>query len=344
MAVTVTKGLPTRFENLADLARLPFFEVNEGRLVLADRRLGPAIDLHTHLALTFMVPQRLDLDRAWPETEHYLPKTNAIDLEIYVNKNFLAEDLPRMERDLSLGALTAGGMRRTHTMPNLLKEMEELGIEQSVLLPIDFAYGSDNAGTWLEASKDKKGLICFGSVHPLRLGMEKNLLRQKALGARGIKVHPAVQLLRPDATRAMKLYDLCGKHQLPVLFHCGPVEIETKLGRYCSQVRFYERAIAENPKTLFILGHSGALQMELAFEFAKKYPNVILELSSQSLGNVRKIMAEADPERIVFGSDWPFYHQGIALAKVLLASDDDELRKQVLRGNARRIFGGDAPH
>ncbi|MBI5608453.1 MAG: hypothetical protein HY902_06190, partial [Deltaproteobacteria bacterium] len=136
MAVTVTHGLPTRFENLADLARLPFFEVKEGRLVLADRRLGPAIDLHTHLALTYLVPQRLDLERHWPETEHYLPKTTPIDLDIYVNKNFLAEDLPRMERDLGLGALSAGGMRRTHTIPNLLKEMDELGIAQSVLLPI----------------------------------------------------------------------------------------------------------------------------------------------------------------------------------------------------------------
>jgi predicted TIM-barrel fold metal-dependent hydrolase len=127
---------------------------------------------------------------------------------------------------------------------------------------------------------------------------------------------------------------------LPVLFHCGPVDIEPMLGRYFSQVRHYERAIAENPGTTFVLGHSGALQMEQALGFAKRYPNVYLELSSQSLTNVRRIVEEAPRERVVFGTDWPFYHQGVGLAKVLIATDgDDAARKAVLYGNAARLLG-----
>lgn len=339
MSVTVTHGTPTRFESLADLARLPFFEVRQGRLVLADPALGPAIDVHTHLALTYGVPQKVDLQREWPETEHYLPAHRPIDLEVYVNKNILPEDLQALNRDLTLGSLTAGGMRRTHTVANLTKEMKELGVQQSVLLPIDFPLLSDNAGTWLEAVKGRDDMLCFGSVHPYRIGMARNLDRQVKLGARGIKVHPAVQMVRPDDPRAMKLYRLCGERQLPVLFHCGPVDIEPPLGRYLSQVRHYERALAENPRTVFVLGHAGALQMSEALGYAKKYPNVYLELSSQSLGNVRRILGEAPPERVLFGSDWPFYHQAIGLAKVFLASDDPAVRQRALYGNAKRLFG-----
>jgi predicted TIM-barrel fold metal-dependent hydrolase len=331
--------IPTRFESLHDLARLPFFEVRDDRLVLADPSLGPAIDLHTHLALTYLVPPRVDLQALHPETEHYLPKHRSIDLEVYINRNFQPEDLERLTRDLTTGSLGTGGMRRTHTIANLGREMRELGIRRSVLLPIDFPVLSDNAGHWLEQSRGHDDMLCFGSVHPYRPGMRKNLERQVKLGARGIKVHPAVQMVRPDDARAMKLYRLCGEKRLPVLFHCGPVDIETRLGRYLSQVRLYERAIAECPETTFLLGHSGALQMPEALAFARKYPNVVLELSSQSLSSVRRILAEAPPERIVFGSDWPFYHQAIGLAKVFLATDDAAERGRVLWGNAARLFG-----
>jgi len=89
-----------------------------------------------------------------------------------------------------------------------------------------------------------------------------------------------------------------------------------------------------------VLGHSGALQMELALEIARRYPNVYLEISSQSLKNVRTILDSADPTRVLFGSDWPFYHQAIPLAKLLIATvGREELRRKVMYENAARLLG-----
>ena len=68
-----------------------------------------------------------------------------------------------------------------------------------------------------------------------------------------------------------------------MFFHCGPVDIETRVGG-ASQVVKYERAVAECPDTTFILGHSGALQFDVALRLAREYPNVWLELASQTLG------------------------------------------------------------
>jgi predicted TIM-barrel fold metal-dependent hydrolase len=334
---------PTRFDSLADLARLPWFELRDGRLVVSDPSVGTAIDTHTHLALSFVRRNRVDLQRGHARAEHYLPADRAFDLDVYVNKNFLPDDLRRMERDLSLGALTGGGMRATHTVPNLTREMGELQVAQSVLLPIDWPALSDNAGTWLDAIRGDRRLIGFGSVHPYKPRMEAELDRQIALGARGIKVHPAVQLVRPDDGRALRLYRLCGERDIPVFWHCGPVDIEPPLGRYLSQVRHYEKAIAECPSTTFVLGHSGALQMETAVGFAKRYPNVWLEIASQSLTNVRRLIEHAPSDRVMFGTDWPFYHQAVGLAKVFIATDGDEAaRRALLRGNAARLLKLDA--
>lgn len=332
---------PTRFSNLADLARLPWFSLRDGHLVVDDPTVPETIDMHTHLALAFVRPMQVDLQRPSERIQLYLPEHRPIDMEVYINRNIPPSDLKALNHDLALNALTDKGMRATHTVPNLARHMGEMRIANSVLLAIDWPLGlSDNAGAWLDATRGRDDMVVFGSVHPYDRDVPGKLDAQKKAGARGIKVHPAVQMVKPDAARCMRFYKACGDRDLPILFHCGPVDIETRLGRYLSQVKHYERAIAENPRTRFVLGHSGALQMPEALEFAKKYPNCYLELSSQSLSGVKKILAEAPPDRPVFGTDWPFYSQAIGLAKVFIATDgDDALRHAALYGNAARILG-----
>ena len=330
------------FKDLLDLARLPWFGVHEGRLIVKDRSVGPVIDVHTHLALAYLRPISVDLHRSWPETEHYLPTCCSVDLDPYINKNFSQEQLEELSRDLVWRSVGPRGMRRTHTVPNLLREMDELGVERSVILPIDFPLISDNAGSALTATAGSERFVCFGSVHPFSTGRERRLDDQIARGARGIKAHPAVQSFRPDARRAMDLYRWCGERRIPVLWHCGPVGIEPPLGRWLTQVRFYDRPIAENPDTQFILGHSGALQFEQAIELARRYPNVWLESSSQGVPALREIARRVPHDRILFGSDWPFYHQAIPLAKALIVTENDpDLRRKWLHENARALLALD---
>jgi predicted TIM-barrel fold metal-dependent hydrolase len=330
----------TRFESVYDLARLPYFEIRDGRLVLADASLGPIIDAHAHLAMAFVLPLQVDLLRETPETEHYLPMERRLDLDVYINRNFTEGDLRRLKRDLTFASLTGKGLRATHTIPNLLRDMRGLAVAASVLLPIDYPVLSQNATATLTAARGRSDLIVFGSVHPFARDLAGKLDAQVALGAKGIKVHPNVQMVPPENARAMRLYRLCGERKLPVFFHCGPVGIEPWLGRRLTQVRRYERPIAENPETVFILGHSGSLQMDEAIALAQRYPNVYLELASQSLGNVRRLLEAVPEERILFGTDWPWYHQAIGLAKVLIATvGPSELSRKVLYANAARLFG-----
>lgn len=335
---------PRVFSSLHDLARLPWFEVRQGRLVVADPSVRRAVDMHTHLALTYVRPPAVDLTARHDRVEHYLPDDVPLDFDVYVNKNFRPEDLRRMKRDLVVGGFTGGGMRRTHTVPNLTREMGELSIARSVLLPIELPRPlSDNTGTFVRAvhaAGAQAELICFGSIHPWTSGMRAQLDAQVRLGVKGIKVHPAVQLVRPDDRRAMKLYALCAERGLPILWHCGPVDIEPRLGRYMSQLVHYERAVAESPNTTFVLGHSGALQMERAIELARRHPNVWMELSSQGVPNLQRLLDELGEDRLLFGSDWPFYHQAIPLAKVLMVTEGrPAARAKLLHQNAERLLG-----
>lgn len=332
---------PTRFSALADLVRLPWFTLSEqGRLCVRPGVVGPSIDMHAHLALGYLRPLAIDLRRETHWTEHYLPACCALDLDVYVNKNFTRGDLLRMKLELLRSGFGSGGMRATHTAPNLGREMAELNVARGVLLPIDFPKISRNSEAWIEAAQGRSDLVNFGSVHPFDPDPEGRLDALMALGIKGIKVHPTVQLVAPDHPRSMRLYPMFVRRKLPVLWHCGPVGIDTAGGRRRTQVRRYELAIRENPEGVFILGHSGALQVEEGLALHLRYPNVVLELSSQSLSMVKRILREGDPSRIVFGSDWPFYHQAIPLAKVLAATEGQPaLRHKVLWENAAKILG-----
>ena len=331
----------TKYERVEELVELPYFELDgHGRIALAVPGVAPIIDAHTHLALSYLRSATVDLMAEQPRTRFYLPMSSKLDLDVYAAQNFELSPLWRMKMDLSLMSVTSSGLRRTHTAPNMISDMTRVGIAISLLLPIDMPALSRNAESYLEIAASPPRLASLGSVHPFASDRAEKLEWQRALGALGIKLHPRVQVIPPAHPRAIELYKECADLGLPVLWHCGPVGIEPRGGRQRCQVRRYVKAVKQCPRTCFILGHSGALQMEQALEIARDNPNIYMELSSQSLSSIRRIIDEVDPERILFGSDWPLYHQAISLSNVLIATEGrPRIRRMVLRENAERLFG-----
>lgn len=248
-----------------------------------------------------------------------------------------------MKADLSVLSLTPWGQRTTHTAPNLLRDMGDLGITHAVLLPFDLPFGPSNADVFLDAGARHLRLLPFAGVHPSDCRAEAKLADQHARGARGLKFHPNGQFVGPDHPKVVRLCRGCGERDLPVLMHCGPVGIEPKAAERRSQVARYERAIAENSGTTFILGHCGAMQHEVALDsFVGRFENIYWELSSLGLDAMRTVFDRVAPARLLDGTDWPFYHQAITMARVLILTEDHEpLRRAVLHDNAVRLLGLD---
>jgi len=340
VAPSTSSAFPTSFDSVLDLARLPWFDVRGGGRLVADPAVGPVVDMHTHLAMAYVARHRVDVGRETPRTAYYLPLTMPFDLVPYSNLNFDDQTLWSMKLDLSLLSLTPWGQRSTHTAPNLLRDMDDLGITDAVLLPFDLPVGPSNADVFLEAAQRHPRLHSFAGVHSHDREVEATLDRQVAAGAVGLKFHPNGQFVAPDHPKVVRLCRCCGDRGLPVLMHCGPVGIEPKAAERRSQVARYERAIAENPGTTFVLGHCGALQHDVALGFADRYDNLYWELSSLGLDAMRTVFDRVAPDRLLYGTDWPFYHQAITMARVLVLTEGDEpLRRAVLHDNAVRLLG-----
>jgi uncharacterized protein len=339
MATALAPDETFRFDRLQDLARLPWFDVDGDRLVTSDPSVGPIIDMHAHYALPTLWPRRVDLQRSTAETELLLPCCARHDLDVYANKNFGELGIKRLKRALVVGGLTGGGGRPTHTVPNLARDCKDLGIVHSAILAIDLGLPSKSVGETVAAAKAGPSTTAFGSVHPRRRRPKEKLEDQLHAGARGLKLHPQLQQFMPAAPAAMALYTLAARERIPVLWHCGPVGIELASARKFVQIPNYEPPLAEHPDTTFILGHAGAMACDQAIGLQRRHANAYLEVSCISLGQMRQVVAEADPDRIVYGTDWPFYHHGLALAKVLVATEGrPELRRKILHDNAARLL------
>jgi uncharacterized protein len=340
------EAYPLRYATRDALAALPWFSEHHGEVVVSDSSIGPIIDVHTHYALPSLKASHIDLHASHSDSQLLLGRCCAHHLDVYANQCFTKVELQSMLRELLRGGVRGKGLRQYHTAPNLARDMQSMGVTHSIVLGIDMPVPTQHVARTLATARDRTDVTGYGSVYPRSLHVKHKFEEQLHLGARGVKIHPPNMFIRPDHPKAMQIYGLCGEAGVPVFWHCGPAGIEPKLGAYCGQVRFYEAALKAHPKTTFVLGHSGATQHWEAIGLYRRYKNAYLDISCISLGQLRDVIDHGgDDGRIMFGSDWPFYHPILPLAKVLIATEGrPALRRKILHDNAARMLEAHRPN
>jgi hypothetical protein len=74
-----------------------------------------------------------------------------------------------------------------------------------------------------------------------------------------------------------------------------------------------------------------------------RYENAWFGIHGQGVTHLDEMIRRTGGERMLFGTDWPFYHLAATLAKVLIVTDAPErrsVRNAILRENAERLLGG----
>lgn len=341
-----------RFQGYRGLAELPFFELDRaGVLRLVDESVPNSIDFHCHLGISVLFEPTLDLQARTPRVRHLLDCDAAdpgcdLDLDIYINGNFTDENLDDLECTTLAQGLWGNEVIRSHTIPNLLDEMDANRVEQSVILPIvfDMPLGDNLEAHWRSAITQAGAagrLIAGSSVHPRDPDKIERLEAAAAAGTRVIKLHPTVQAFYPDEPDAMEIYQAAERLGLVVFFHGGRAGIEPASRHPYAMPRHYEAALSNFPGLPFVLGHAGARDGEAMLELGLRYENAWFGIHGQSVTHLDEMVRRSGGERLLFGTDWPFYHLAASLAKVLIVTQDpgrSEIRHAILRGNAERLL------
>jgi predicted TIM-barrel fold metal-dependent hydrolase len=65
-----------------------------------------------------------------------------------------------------------------------------------------------------------------------------------------------------------------------------------------------------------------------------------MDIHGQGVTVLAEMIDRLGGDRLLYGTDWPFYHLAATLAKVLIVTEGrPELRDAILRGNAERLLG-----
>ena len=340
-----------RYQGYRGLAELPWFELDEqGALRLSATDLPAAIDVHCHFGISTLFAPEIDLEKRTERVQHLLDCDGAtpgcpLDLDVYINGNFSPSDL----RGLQIGTVAQGfwgsAAAATQTIPNLVAEMDACGIDQAMILPIAFGlpFGDDLTERWMTAIRETSSQERFlpgASIHPRDPDRIEKLERYAAAGARMIKLHPTVQRFYPDDRDLMEVYEACERLGLHVFFHAGRAGIEPEGTHRYAMPRHYEGALRSFPNLQFVLGHSGARDFEAMARIGAPLENAWFGIHGQGVSRLDELIQATGGERLLFGTDWPFYHLAATLAKVLIVTEgQDDLRERILRGNAVELFG-----
>lgn len=332
-----------KFQNWRALAETPYFNLmDNGLLELAVPDLDGIIDFHVHLGWTILLATKVDITVETEETQHNFLDNLAVDLSIYSGMNFYNERPNWGKEDYIPAALSVGknGKHHTHTIPNIIREMKPLKIAKSVMLSLDIA-SSANSRRCGTALQDVDELVFYCAVHPKHRKREQLIEEYIELGAKGMKVHPELQMTSIDAPEMLSLVELWKNKSggMPVLFHSGFNGFEPEKARRHANIDLYYPVAEVMEGTPCILGHSSMNQYKTAIEIAKRHSHVLLEVSGQPPAHLHEMMDRLGSERLLFGTDWPVYPQAITMTKVLMATEGNtKARNDILRDNALRIL------
>ena len=203
----------------------------------------------------------------------------------------------------------------------------------SVLDPFNPRRGNERVRVACEAFPGRINGLAYLYAPDVR-GSLAELERCASLSCfRGVKLHPANDAYFPFGEDLFPLYERIAELGLPVLWHSGTYPYSHPL-----QIAVVARRF---PESIHVLGHFGIA--ELSWECApaaELADNLVVDTSINPIvGLINDFIERFGAERVLWGSDYPFYDIGYERAKLPYLGRTDADRALIGGGNAARIFG-----
>ncbi len=178
----------------------------------------------------------------------------------------------------------------------------------------------------------------FGTLHPDSENIAADFNELMSLGLKGVKLHPDIQGFKMDDYRMLKIYELCEKHGLPILMHCGDSRYD-----YSNPNRI--KPILDIYTDLTFIGaHFGGYSVwEDAVKTLAGYEKFMVDTSSTlfavSPETARRFIDAYGDDRVMFGTDYPMWRLDVELERFMKIPLSETQRKKILYDNAAKLLG-----
>lgn len=228
------------------------------------------------------------------------------------------------------------------TVSDLTEAMDEAGVDRALVIAHPPIISNEFV---LDRCSEEPRLSPVVNV-PSGTSRPGNALREYvSRGAIALKIHPASDGEGADSARYRALLRAADDLGLPVILHTGCIHThllykdpdQGQAQRYAPWFDTYKNV-------RFVLAHMNFHDPNIAFDLMEEHSNVFADTSWQPAEVIGEAVRRVGPERILFGTDWPFVGNNlmVGLARVRDCIESGTLTEeqaQLIRGaNAAKLF------
>jgi len=231
----------------------------------------------------------------------------------------------------------------------LLHELGECKVDYAIVIP-DNVPNSEigSLDEVLDLVENEKRLFVMGTIN-IRKDKESHLLKLDRLFRTGrivaIKIFPGHEPIYPTDRRLEPVYELCVKHDLPIVIHTGG----RKQGKY-NDPKFIVKICDRHPELKIVIAHYFFPRVEYCHEITRPYENIYFDTSAladdgviaatglQKIRDTLTLTARERPSNVVFGTDYAGcgIKNHIALIESLELSR--EIKERIFSKNSIQLF------
>jgi predicted TIM-barrel fold metal-dependent hydrolase len=227
------------------------------------------------------------------------------------------------------------------TMADLVRSMDRVGIEKSVVCCIATKPAQFEAIlTWCMQSRSDR-LIFFPSVHPADPSCREAIRRIREEGFQGVKLHPYYQDFVADEDRMLGLYEEVSRQDLILVMHTGYDIAFPRIPRADPQRLVGIKELF--PELKLVTTHLGAWEQWDEVRQWMIGREIYMEVSFAMDGlpgeQARQMIVRHPDEYVLFGTDSPWTDQAQTLAWLKKMGLAPKKIEKILSGNAERLLG-----
>lgn len=260
-----------------------------------------------------------------------------IDFHAHIFPDALAE------RAISkLIACSPGSINHTDgTALGLQQSMKKYGIKKSVLLPVATKPSQVRGINSESKFFFNNDFIPFGALHPKTEHFQEEIDYLKAIKIKGIKFHPEYQDFYIDSKEMYPIYEALSDAELITVFHAGkdpgPFTGDHSLPAALKKVHL------DFPHLTIVAAHLGGWKMWDQVEKTLSGLPIFLDTAAAqgiiSDDEFLRIVQKHGAERILFGTDTPWFDQGTTFKWIDKMKISEKEKDAIFFKNACDLIG-----
>lgn len=261
--------------------------------------------------------------------------TGIIDFHTHIYPTTLAR------RAMAVAGREKDDFEKLPVKENLWKRMEEEQVALSVVQHVTSKPATQTDVNRFAREIVRTNVISFGGLHPDCEYVMEEIEKLKDMNMAGIKFHPPFQHVHLEDEKYIPMWQHINHLGFPILIHCGQARVKGEYDLFPSGVA---KIIKYLPDVPIVLAHMGGRsgdpeEEKILFDFPENvYVDTAMSAERQDMEDFERLVSAMSPERVVFGSDFPYGTQNAAISFIKNSCFSEHEKAMMLGGTAAKIL------